>query len=375
MRIIHFSDTHLGHSDYSAIDPETGLNQREVDIYKVFHEIIDYIIETKPDLVIHAGDLFDNIRPPNKAISEALEQFSRLSEAGIPTVIIAGNHSTPRQRSKETIFKILAYFKNVYPVYGGKYQKIIINDCAIHAIPHTYSDKELEEGVKMAKPDKKYKYNILVTHGVIRDVKEASWGEFKEQTIPDIILHANFDYIALGHIHSYHEISKNAFYCGSPERLSFNEANQEKCFLEVDLDKKSVKKIPTKTREMKIFDSIDCETLTPDQIIQSMKSTLENQTEDKIVRLTFDNLPRHVYSSLDHQKIYELTKNATHFEPVFNFKEENMDGISSTSLIGTLDEEFEVFLKKKEISGKEFTELKTLGLEYLGRIEEEVSIE
>jgi len=34
-----------------------------------------------------------------------------------------------------------------------------------------------------------------------------------------------------------------------------------------------------------------------------------------------------------------------------------------------------VFLKKKEMSGKESTELKTLGLEYLGRIEEEVSIE
>ena len=72
MRIIHFSDTHLGHGDYSAIDQETGLNQREVDIYNVFREIIDYILESKPDLVIHAGDLFDMVRPSNKAISEAL---------------------------------------------------------------------------------------------------------------------------------------------------------------------------------------------------------------------------------------------------------------------------------------------------------------
>ena len=214
MRVIHFSDTHLGHGDYAAIDPESELNQREADIYKVFHEIIDYIIESKPDLVIHAGDLFDNIRPPNKAISEALEQFARLSKAGIPTVIIAGNHSTPRQRSKETIFKILDYFDNIHPVYGGKYQKIIIGDCAVHAIPHTYSDQDLEENVQLAKPDKACKYNIMVTHGVIRDVKEASWGEFKEQTIPDSVLDANFDYIALGHLHSCQEISKNAYYSG-----------------------------------------------------------------------------------------------------------------------------------------------------------------
>ena len=46
MRIIHFSDTHLGHRDYNVIDSDSGLNQREVDIYKVFNEIIDYILET-----------------------------------------------------------------------------------------------------------------------------------------------------------------------------------------------------------------------------------------------------------------------------------------------------------------------------------------
>jgi len=375
MKIIHFSDTHLGHGDYTAIDPESELNQREIDIYKVFREIIDYIIEAKPDLVIHAGDLFDNIRPSNKAISEALEQFARLSKADIPTVIIAGNHSTPRQRSKETIFKILDYFENIYPIYGGKYKKIIIGDCAIHAIPHTYSDQDLEENVRIAKPDKNYEYNILVTHGVIRGIKEASWGEFKEQTIPDNILHSDFDYIALGHLHSCQEISKNAYYSGSPERLSFNEANQKKYFLEINLKTKSVRKIPTNTREMKVFDSIDCEKLTPEQVIESIQSRLENQTEGKIIRMTFDNIPRHVYSSLDHQKIHELTKNSTHFEPVFHFKDEDSTGGSSTSIIGTLDEEFETFLKKKEITGKEFTELRTLGLEYLGRIEEEVNIE
>lgn len=371
MRIIHFSDTHLGHGDYNAIDPKTGLNQREGDIYKVFREIIDYIIDIKPDLAIHAGDLFDNVRPSNKAISEALEQFARLSKAKIPTVIIAGNHSTPRQRSKETIFKILDYFENIHPVYKGKYEKISIGNCAVHAIPHTYSDQDLVASINKAKPDKKFKYNILVTHGRIRDVKEASWGEFKEQTIPESIFTVGFDYIALGHIHSYNKISNNAYYCGSPERLSFNEASQEKCFLDVELETNSIKKIPTNTRNMKVFDSIDCSDMNPEQIMESIKTAVNEGIDDQIVSITLENIPRHIYSSLDHRKIHDMAKNATYFYPIFNLKDGETGEISSTSKIGTLDEEFEAFLTKKGWIGKEFAGLKSLGLEYLQRIREE----
>ncbi len=321
-------------------------------------------------------NLFDSTRPPNKAISEALKQFARLSKAKIPTIVIAGNHSTPRQRSKETIFRIFDYFENIFPVYGGKYQKVIIGDCVVHAIPHTYSVQEVEENVKLAKPDKTHKYNVLVTHGIIRGVKDASsWGEFKEYEIPDTVLHSAFDYIALGHLHTCQEISKNAYYSGSPERINFSEANQEKYFLEVDLQQKTINKILLNTRKMKVFDPINCEQLTTEQIMKSIQSQMANQTDGEIIKMTFNNIPRHVYASIDYQQIHELTKNSVHFEPIFNFKNENVNGTSLTSINGTLDEEFETFLQKKGITGDTFAELKNLGLDYLGRIEEEVDLE
>jgi hypothetical protein len=31
MRLIHFSDTHLGYSDLNKVDPATGVNRREQD--------------------------------------------------------------------------------------------------------------------------------------------------------------------------------------------------------------------------------------------------------------------------------------------------------------------------------------------------------
>jgi len=375
MRIVHFSDTHLGYSDYSKFDSSSGINQRELDVFRVFREIVDYIIETKPDLVIHAGDLFDSIRPSNRAISEALEQFSRLSKEKIPTVVIAGNHSTPRQKSTDTIFKILKYFPEIYPVFDGHYTKLEIGDCAIHAIPHTYSDEDLQESIQKLQPDKNFKYNIMVAHAAIRGVENASWGEFKEQTLPASVLIPDFDYIALGHYHRYLKLRDNAFYCGSPERFNFNEVNDKKGFLEVELDNFRVKNVPTKAREMIIFTPIDCTNLSATEILQLLESTLSDKIDGKIIKIIFNNIPRHVHSSLDFQRIRELVGGAIHYEPVYNWKIDSGNGNASTSQIGTLNEEFLTYLKKINLPPEDFDEIKNLGLDYLGKIIEEVSVD
>ena len=370
MKIIHFSDTHLGYSDYNKFDSASGINKREMDVYDSFREIIDHIIKTKPDIAIHAGDLFDSIRPSNRALSEALEQLSRLSKAHIPTVIIAGNHSTPRQRSTDTIFKILKYFPDIHPVYGGKYEKIEIGKCAIHVIPHTYSDEDLQDSVKKLIPDKSFKYNVMVAHTAIRGVDEASWGEFKEQTIPVTALKTDFNYIALGHYHRFLKIKDNAYYCGSPERFSFNEVNDKKGFLEVDLDSFSIKHIPTKARDMIIFDPIDCSELSAVDIVDKLEKMVSGKIDDKIVKVTFDKIPRHVHSALDMQKIRQMFSGALHYQPEYNWVFDK-EGKITTSQIGSINEEFENYLKKLEVPEKELEEIRSLGNEYLSQVIEE----
>jgi exonuclease SbcD len=90
MRLIHFSDTHLGFSESSKVDSLTGVNQREQDTYIAFNTVIQEILQHQPDLVIQAGDVFHTPRPPNRAIVAALVGFQRLVEATIPIVLIAG---------------------------------------------------------------------------------------------------------------------------------------------------------------------------------------------------------------------------------------------------------------------------------------------
>jgi len=67
MKILHVADTHLGFSAYRTVTEE-GINQREMDVYNAFKQFVDYAIKSKPDLIIHAGDLFDSVRPNNSCL-------------------------------------------------------------------------------------------------------------------------------------------------------------------------------------------------------------------------------------------------------------------------------------------------------------------
>lgn len=151
VKILHFSDTHLGYSEYSALDP-AGINQRESDVYQAFVQAIDKSIELKPVVAIHSGDLFDNVRPANRAINMAMTQFRRLSEAGIAVVVIAGNHSAPKIRTTGSIFQSLAQLRGVFPIYDGEYKLIRIGEIAVHGISDSPTVEELEQNLRRAEP-------------------------------------------------------------------------------------------------------------------------------------------------------------------------------------------------------------------------------
>ncbi|MEO0151568.1 MAG: DNA repair exonuclease, partial [candidate division WOR-3 bacterium] len=84
MKILHFSDTHLGAKRY-------GLNESYNDFNKAFDEVIKYIDELKPDIVIHSGDLFDKSKPTPLTLREAFSKIIKVSKQ-VPFLIIPGNH-------------------------------------------------------------------------------------------------------------------------------------------------------------------------------------------------------------------------------------------------------------------------------------------
>lgn len=367
MRIVHFSDTHLGFQAYRTLDPSTGLNRRELDVYEAFRQAIDKIVALKPDAVLHSGDLFDGVRPSNRALTVAFEELRRLGEAGIPLVVISGNHSTPRVRGAGSIFKLfdLPEFPEIYPVYQGTYEEIKLGELAVHAVPQCLTPEEFTAELERVKPDPESRYNVLMLHASVAGAPEFSMGEFTEQLVPEKFLGSEYDYIALGHFHNKAQVRPHAFYAGSIERLTFNEVGRDKGLLEVDLGKKTVVFHPLELRAMWDASKINAADLDAAGLLSAIQTAVGEQ-KDAIVRLTVDNVNPDAYHLIDHNKIKELTKRETHLEIRWNRIDETTEEAAESATIGSLQEEFKAFMAGRPAS-KDKDSVLEAGLDYLDR--------
>jgi DNA repair exonuclease SbcCD nuclease subunit len=226
--LIHLSDTHLGFSDLEKVTAD-GVNCREQDFYDSFRHAVDIILDTAPDAVVHTGDFFHRPSPGNRPMIEGLTQLKRISDAGIPFIVIAGNHSTPRSAYTSPILKAMQSFNNVVPIFSQRYETVELNGTVFHGIPHINDDRLFTEEMKKISPVPG-KNNILMLHASLG--KEYIMEEFGERIYPpdmkDIL--NEFSYIALGHWHGFQQIKNygHAWYAGSTERLSDREAEKEK---------------------------------------------------------------------------------------------------------------------------------------------------
>ncbi|SFB14972.1 exonuclease SbcD [Poseidonocella pacifica] len=93
MRILHASDLHLDSPLRSVAlrDPILGERLRTAS-RDVLRQIVDIAIEKEVDALVLAGDVFDNGVPDVAARTVLTVALSRLGAAGIPAILIRGNH-------------------------------------------------------------------------------------------------------------------------------------------------------------------------------------------------------------------------------------------------------------------------------------------
>jgi DNA repair protein SbcD/Mre11 len=365
MRLLHVSDTHLGHQAYHKVTPQ-GLNQREEDVLAAFTRVVDKALELKPDVVLHSGDLFDVVRPTNRAVGQAVEQLLRLARASIPVVAIAGNHEAPRLRETGSVFRFLAFFDGLRPVYKGQTEVVRIGDLAIHAVPQAASEAEVRRQLEAARPDPDAPFNVLTAHVGVTGVTAFAMGEFNEHVVPTGSLDAGFDHVALGHYHGRAQVADNAWYAGSTERMSFAEAGQEKGFLLVDLARKSVQFHPVMTRPMRDLAPIDADGMDASAVQHAILRSLDDaQPAGKIVRLRVQRLPRHIHAGLDFARIQRAGREALHCEVRYEQVQAESPGQAGEEPIGPLGEEFDRFLAARPLPGLNRVKLRERGLAFL----------
>ena len=270
MKILHTADWHLG----KRLDRFSRLEEQIL----VMDEIVQIADEQNVDMVLVAGDLFDNFNPSVEAIELFYKTLKRLSQNGKrPVIAISGNHDSPylidapdplarecgiiligHPKAKVTPFE-LEGFKISNSVEGMIEIELKNHDFPIRIV-HTafaneirlkeYFGENKEEALNQVLAENwatiadefcdENGVNILMTHLYMnkrgapileepdgeKPIKIGNADLIYSDTIPPQI-----QYTALGHLHAFRNIGteeKPVVYSSSPLCYSFSEAGQTK---------------------------------------------------------------------------------------------------------------------------------------------------
>jgi DNA repair exonuclease SbcCD nuclease subunit len=323
VRIAHLSDLHLGYRAYHRVTPR-GVNQREADVADAFRRAVARVVELAPDLVLVAGDVFHTVRPSNTSIADAFRQFSVLSERlpGVPVVIIAGNHDSPRSADTGNI---LTLFREIAGV------RVVAEECrsvslpeleaSVLCVPHCSLAEDQETRFD---PDPAARHNLLLMHAEVTggDGEPRYRSEFGGARVPETALHPErWDYQALGHHHSAVPLKPsvpNAWYSGGIERTSafIWQETGEKGFLLHDSESGETRFEAVETRPLLDLPWVDGEGLSPAEVDERIRAALEGipgGVAGKLVRLVVTDVHRQVVRELNHRRIREWKAEALHF--------------------------------------------------------------
>lgn len=325
MKLVHLSDLHLGYRQYHRVTTG-GLNQREADVALAFKKTMDAIIDLRPDVIVIGGDVFHSVRPTTPAILHAYKQFARLRQTLPETIVVmvAGNHDTPRTTETGHIIRLFSSLG--ITVVDTAAKRIVFRDgeLSILAVPSLMRPRPAFD------PDPSAKYNVLLIHdaveGVVKHFGPLTDVGYGDLTVKELNV-SQWDYVALGHYHVYHQVAPNAYYSGSLEYTSSNvwgEVDDEvekrvkgKGFIEHDLSTGS-HRFHTVSLARRVVDlpAIQGASLSAAELSEAITAVVESHhggIENKIVRLVVRDVPRHVLRDIDHRKIREFKRSALHF--------------------------------------------------------------
>jgi DNA repair exonuclease SbcCD nuclease subunit len=309
LRIVHLADSHLGFSSYSRVD-KYGRNLVEEMVYQGFEQAIDRIIQPHPDAVVHAGDVFHHVRPRIRPLYVFKRGLERLFEAGIPMIVISGNHDAPKGYSATSPFFIYEGPRDLHIAHRYQYERFEVDDYAFHCIPFCLDPKDyMDEFGKITRSGR----DVLVMHGLVESLGNRKMRTVGEHELKDSLLKRDFDYIALGHYHAQARISENAWYSGSIEYFNFGEATDAKGMLLVDLEKGKAMPIEVRPKYMVDCPAVDCSGWSSEEIAEELLS-LSGDIKDKIVRINLRGVNRAAYRNINQSRLNRIGAQALHLK-------------------------------------------------------------
>lgn len=322
LKILHLSDIHMGSGfSHGKINPETGINTRLEDFVSSLSLCIDRAINEPVDLVLFGGDAFPDATPAPYIHEAFANQFRRLADAKIPTVLLVGNHDQHSQGNGGA--SLCIYRTLVVPGFivgdrvtthristkNGEIQVITLpwlNNSTLLTRPET-------EGLSVAEVDSLLLDKLQpIIEGEIRSLDpnlptvllghlmadranlgaEKFLAVGKGFTIPvSFLIRPELDYVALGHVHKHQNLNRAnnppIVYPGSIDRVDFSEEKEAKGYVLIDIAKGKVhwEFCPLPVRK---FCTIQIDITGKEDPQQAILDAIkQHKIEDAVVRLIY----------------------------------------------------------------------------------------
>ena len=306
MRAVICGDAHIGAIFGLGRPDGNGGNTRINDYVKSLNHIVDYTISSKADIFIQTGDMFEHRDPDVRHMAIVDSALKKLSNAGVSTFVIMGNHDYRRNGSSFTssITSLAAAdYPNVRMVLDPEVIEVSNNDgdssnllllpFRDHRMYPGKGNKEKSEGFEaeirsLIDGVKNQNPTIAVGHNFFYEGSYNDFGGSELMARPSAF--EGCDVALMGHLHQFRVLRKKSpvcIYTGSMERSNFGDANVDKYFIDYDLSTKkaSFKKVPSRELVERSIDlsGADCSDIS-DRIDEEIGLI---DLKDKIVRFKF----------------------------------------------------------------------------------------
>jgi exonuclease SbcD len=403
LTILHFADAHIDMANYGRHDPMSGLPVRVLDFLKSLDTIVDTAIEQKVDLVLFAGDAYKDRNPAPTFQREWGRRVMRLSGAGIPTLLLVGNHDTsPALGRAHTLDpfitlevpNVLVLDRPVFlrpdNLWGLPLQVIalpwisragLIASQELSTSSLETVDQAIEERLTaivntMLDEADPMLPTVLTAHA---SVQGAVYGE--ERTVMlggDLILPGSLvrdprlDYVALGHIHKWQDLNEGAhppvIYPGSIERVDFGEAADDKYFVIAHVDRGHTEVEWRKLTGIRPFIDRHLRLKSQEDVTGQVLKALPraDKLDNAIIRLVLE-YPREWEALIDESALREYTSAAFEFHLIKHALTEvrarlaQDEGVSSLTPLELLD----VYWRSSHVAPAEEESLQKLAQEIM----------
>lgn len=229
IRFLHVADVHLD-SPLAKLEKldEQAAQMLRLASRKSLENIVQAALEHEVSLVVIAGDLFDR---QVKDVSSGLwveRQFRKLSRAGIPIVLIRGNHDALNKSNT-----VIQWSEGIYELGSDAPETVCFEDAGIAVHGQSFGARSETQDLAANYPSP---VPGLFNIGLLHTSLNGKPGHDPYAPTTTATLEAKgYDYWALGHIHARSEQSESdkcyIGYSGIPQGRHVGETGAKGCHL------------------------------------------------------------------------------------------------------------------------------------------------